>query len=139
MKSLLKVTLLTTGILAGLLPTVNAQTTTTTTAPATTTSPAPAHPGRKALLMRRAMIRHHIAKKLGLTPDQIAQLKTTRANTHAAIKAIRANASLTPDQKKAQIRETVKTARTQMRAVLTPDQQAKLQQLRAKFHKAHRG
>lgn len=139
MKSLLKVTLLTTGILAGLLPALNAQTTTAPTAPATSSAPAPAHPGRKALLMRRAMLRHHIAKKLGLTSDQIAQLKTARTNTHAAIKAIRTNTSLTPDQKKAQIRETLKTARAQMRAVLTPDQQAKLQELRAKFRKAHRG
>lgn len=141
MKNLIKVSLLATGILTGFLSAVNAQTATTTTTPSTTTT-APAvrpHPGRKALLMRRAMMRHHIAKKLGLTSDQIAQLKAARTNTHAAIKAIRSNTSLTPDQKKAQIRDTLKTARAQMRAVLTPDQQTKLNHLRAKFRKAHRG
>ncbi len=137
MKNLLKVTLFTTGILAGFLPAMNAQTTTTTPATPAGTA-APAHLGRRAMI-RRAMIRHHIAKKLGLTADQKTQLKTARANTHAAVKAIRDNNSLTPDQKKAQIRETLKTARAQMRAVLTPDQQAKLQRIRAKLRKAHGG
>lgn len=134
MKTLLKITVLATGIFAAL-STMNAAVT-DTSAPATAApATAPAHPGRRALMMHRAMIRHHIAKKLGLSADQKTQLKTARANTAAAVKAIRADASLTPEQKKAKVHEAIQSARAQMRTVLTPDQQAKLDAVRAKIRK----
>jgi Spy/CpxP family protein refolding chaperone len=134
MKAFLKLTLLSAGILAATVPSLSAA----AAAPATPATPAaPAHGRMHALLARRAA-RHHVAKKLGLSSDQISQLKTARASTAAAIKAIRADASLTTDQKKAKVRDTLQSARTTLRGVLTADQQSKLQHFRAKHHKHHR-
>jgi len=137
MKTFTKITLLAAGFAATVaaLPVLAAADTTTGNA-ASTAAPAGKHPGLRALLHRRA-IRQQVAKRLGLSADQISQLKSTRASTATAIKAIRADTSLTPDQKKAKARETIQAARTQMRGVLTADQQAKLGKIRT-FLRNHR-
>lgn len=132
MKALLKVSLLALGIVAAALPSMAAATT-----PEAATPAPRAHLRRGARLMRRAAIRRHVIQKLGLTDAQKAQLKAARASTVAAVKAIRADTTLTPEQKKAKVRETLQSARTQMRSALTPDQQAKLDQLRARIRKGH--
>lgn len=124
MKTFTRITLLAVG-LAAALPLVNAADTTTT--------PAPNHPRLKALLAHRQAIRQRVAKRLGLSADQISQLKAERAKTVAAVKAIRADSSLTPEQRREKIRSTVMAARTEARGVLTPDQQAKVKHLRARL------
>jgi Spy/CpxP family protein refolding chaperone len=126
MKTLLKLTLLAAGLGAAW-PLLQAAD------PATAASPAAKHPRLHALLLRRAAIRHRIAQRLGLTADQISQLKTARAKTVAAVKAVRADPALTPEQKKAEVRETVQAARTEARGVLTPDQQKQMQQIRERL------
>lgn len=125
MKTLTRITLLVAGLAAAALPTVNA-------ADATAPAPAARHPRLRAMLALRRAVRQRALKKLGLSADQVTQLKADRAKTATAVKAIRVDSSLTPDQKKAKVRETLQAARTEMRSVLTPDQQAKLQQLRAR-------
>jgi len=124
MKTLLKLTLLAAG-LAAALPLLQAA----------DPAPAPAtgkHPHLRALVKRRA-VRQRIAQRLGLSPDQVTQLKSARAKTATAIKAIRTDNNLTAEQKKTQVRDALKAARTEMRGVLTPDQQAKLRQFRARL------
>jgi Spy/CpxP family protein refolding chaperone len=125
MKNLLKLSLLTLGLAAVSLPAFSAENDTATP---------PAHAVRrpllKALVQRRAALRQKVAKKLDLTADQKAQLKAKRASVVAAVKAIRHDASLTPEQKKAKARETLQAARADVRNVLTADQQAKLQKAR---------
>jgi len=91
------------------------------------------HPRLRQLMQRRHAIAHRIAHRLGLSADQTGELKAIRAKTRASLQAIRGDAALTPDQKKAKARETLQAARPQMRAVLTADQQAQLGQLRARF------
>jgi protein CpxP len=134
MKTLTHITLIVAGLATAALPALTAADNTPPPA-ATTTTPAPAakHPRLRAMLAFRQFIGQRVAKKLGLSSDQIAQLKAGRAQTATAVKAIRADTSLTPDQRKAKVRETVQTARTQMLGVLTPDQQAKLQKLQARW------
>jgi len=125
MKTLTRITLLAASLAFTTLPLVTAA-----DAPAdTTTPPAGNSPGLHALARRHA-VRQRLAQRLGLTADQIGQLKATRAKTATAIKAIRADASLTPDQQKAKIHATRQAALTEMRGVLTPDQQAKMGKLR---------
>ncbi len=126
MKTLLKMSLLAVGLATAASSLVNAA----EVAPAA--APAGKHPHRHAALAHRKMVRHHVAKQLGLSAEQTATLKADRAKTHDAVKAIRADASLTPEQKKAKLRDTVKSARTEMRSVLTPDQQTQLKQLRSR-------
>jgi Spy/CpxP family protein refolding chaperone len=136
MKTLTRITLIVAGLATAALPALTAAD--TTPAPATTTTtttPAPAakHPRLRARLAFRQFIGQRVAKKLGLSSDQMAQLKADRTQTATAVKAIRADTSLTPDQRKSKVRETVQMARTQMLGVLTPDQQAKLQKLQARW------
>jgi Spy/CpxP family protein refolding chaperone len=132
MKTLLKLSLLTAGLVAAF-PLLQAAD------PAPAADSAAQHPRLRALMQRRTAIRHRIAERLGLSADQIAQLKTTRAKTAAAVRAVRADSSLTPEQKKAKVREAMQVARTEMRGVLTPEQQKqwrKMQQhLRARLGK----
>lgn len=129
MKTLAKITLLAVGFAVAALPAITAA---ADTAPAPGDKPGLAgkHPRLKALLQRKA-VRQRIAQRLGLTAEQITQLKATRARTVEAIKSIRADASLTTEQKKANARATVQAARGEMRGVLTPDQQARMGKLRA--------
>lgn len=90
----------------------------------------PGRPMMRRMMKRRAMERERLAERLDLTDDQQAQLKTMRANTAATAKAIREDTSLTPEEKKTKLRETWKASQTEMRALLTPEQQAKLDQMR---------
>ena len=122
MKTLLKLTLLVAGFAAAL-PLLQAD-------PASGPAGGRPHPG--ALAHRRA-VRQRIAKRLGLSSDQMAQLKAARLKTVAAVKAIRADASLSTGQKKAKVRETLQAARAEMRGGLTADQQQKLDQMKRRL------
>lgn len=137
MKNLIKVSLVAAGLAAALPFTSVAQS--TDTAPATppaATAPAAVphrHPMmRRAMMRRRAALHRRLVRRLGLNATQIAQLKTIRQNTATSLKALRANTSLTPDQRKAQAHELLASAHTQMRGVLTPEQQTKLNHLKAR-------
>lgn len=125
MKTLIKVTVVLAGILSAALPATRGA----DLASSPTTPPPAQAPGRHGGL-ERLMFRRRVARQLGLTTDQIAQLKGVRANAAASVKAIRADTSLTPDQRRERVRQTIDSAREQMRALLTPDQQAKLQEIR---------
>ncbi len=127
MKNLTKLSLLAAGLAVVALPTFAAD-----NAPAD--QPAQhAHPRAHAMLQRRAAMRAHALKRLDLTDAQKQQLKSQRESTKSALKALRADASLTKEQKREKARELVATARTNFRNALTPEQQAKLDQMRAKL------
>lgn len=76
----------------------------------------------------------HAAKQLGLTADQEAKWKAIGAEERTALQAIRADTSLAKEDKRAKAMETNKTFAAQRRAVLTPDQQTKFDEMRAKMH-----
>lgn len=80
----------------------------------------------------RRVIARRIIRKLNLNESQVAQLKTIRGSTHTTLKTIRANTSLTPGQKKEQIRDALKASREQMRAALTPEQQVQLDEMKTR-------
>src|SRR6185369_4408325 len=67
---------------------------------------------------------------LNLTEDQRAKVQTLFQNEHSQIQALRSNTALTEEQKKQQMRELRKNDHQQLLAVLTPEQQAKLKQMR---------
>lgn len=96
------------------------------------------HPRLRAMLQRRAMIRAHAAQRLGLTEEQKTQLKAVRQQTRGAVQAIRSDASLTPEQKRAKVRETLQGAQGQFRQALTPDQQQQLQKMRQRLRERMR-
>jgi hypothetical protein len=127
MKTFTKFALLSVGLASAALPFIRA-------ANNTAAAPDPAsvvkHPLLRAMVMRRAAVARHVAKRLGLSSDQIARLKSLRMQTASTVRGIRTDPSLTIGQKKARARETLQGARAAMRAVLTTDQQAKLDQMR---------
>jgi Spy/CpxP family protein refolding chaperone len=135
MKTFLKISVVTIGILS-------AAGAATFAAEMTTGSPAAApvpgavqRPGRGGPL-RRMMIRRRLAEKLGLSADQITQIKATRKAAADNLKSIRNDATLAPDQKHARAHDIIANTRTQMRSVLTPEQQAKFDELRVNARKA---
>jgi hypothetical protein len=131
MKTLLKVSLLVTALAGSSLWAA-----TTVNTDSANAAPAKGRHHAVRALARHAAVRRHLAHRLGLSTDQVAQLKTARASAAASVKAIRADSSLTLDQKKAKVHETIKAAHTQMRSVLTAEQQKKLHHLRAHLRKA---
>jgi hypothetical protein len=131
MKTLAKITLVSAGLLAATLPAFSAA--------KEKTGPADRLANRpllRALVQRRAAVRAQVAKRLDLSAEQIAQLKARRASTAEALKAIRSDATLTAEQKKAKARETLQAARNDLRSTLTPEQKTRLAKIRAKLHKA---
>jgi protein CpxP len=134
MKSLAKISLLAAGLAVASASVFAADST-----PAPTPAPAPgdhaAHPRLRAMMRQRAELRAHIAKRLDLTDAQKGQLKARRAETRTALQALRADSNLTQEQKRAKAKELVASSRTDLRSVLTPDQQAKLDQMRERVRK----
>jgi len=130
MKTFTKVTLLTLGLASAALPFLSAA---DTTAPAVPANPAPGarFPVLRQMFVRRMAMIRRVAKRLGLSADQIAQFKSLRQQTVASLKGIRADSTLTPQQKRAKAVEVLQSARTQMRGVLTSDQLAQLEKIRA--------
>lgn len=85
----------------------------------------PANPGAEAVRGPA-----HMFQGLNLTADQRAKIQTLFQTEHSQIQALRSNTSLTEDQKKEQVRELRKNDHQQLLAVLTPEQQAKLKEVR---------
>ena len=73
-----------------------------------------------------------MVKDLDLSADQQIQIEAIHKQTAEQLKAVRGDASLTDDQKHAKSRELRKSTEEQVRAVLTPEQQAKAKELREK-------
>jgi Spy/CpxP family protein refolding chaperone len=69
-------------------------------------------------------------KKLGLTDDQSAKLKSQNEATHNQVKALKADQSLTKDQKKEKMKAIKDAAKEQRKSVLTADQQKKMDDMK---------
>ncbi|HWA09885.1 MAG TPA: hypothetical protein VG838_10585 [Opitutaceae bacterium] len=137
MKTFAKILLVTAGLGSCALPFV------ATAADTTAPSQAPAQAAGKhrhlRAMMQRRMARNHLAaRKLGLSSDQIAQLKAVREQTKSGLKGLRADTSLTREQKKAKARELLQGARAQALGTLTAEQKNQLKQLREKRESGRR-
>jgi Spy/CpxP family protein refolding chaperone len=103
----------------------------------------PAAPGGKdhPKLSAEERAQHHLermTKELGLTTDQQAKLKPImEAQAQAMDKIIQDKSLAKPERRKAMM-EIMKEFAPQIEAVLTPDQQAKLKQMRAEHMKEGR-
>lgn len=84
------------------------------------------------------MLAGKIARALNLTPDQKVQLKAIRSQSAAAVQAIRADTSLTPDEKRNKVFETMTNARKQIHGVLTAGQEVRLHHIQRQMRKLRR-
>ena len=73
------------------------------------------------------------AKELGLNADQEAKWKAIGQQEKTALEALRDDTSVAKEDKRAKMREINKGFADQRRAVLTPDQATKFDEIRAKM------
>lgn len=74
-------------------------------------------------------------KDLDLTSDQSAKLKAQKEASKAKIDAIKNNSSLTEEQKKAQVKEVMKSSKADMKNILTAEQMKKMQEMKKNKHR----
>jgi len=74
---------------------------------------------------------------LNLTAEQKSQLKPIFESTRQEMKALRGDTSLTPEQKREKMQQIRQNQMTQLKSILTPEQQQQLQQGRGR--RMHKG
>jgi protein CpxP len=67
----------------------------------------------------------HLASELNLTEDQKAKIKPILQDEHSQLGAVKADSSLSPDQRQAKVAEIHGNAKSQIQSILTPEQQQK--------------
>jgi len=72
---------------------------------------------------------------LNLTEDQVAKIKSQQTSLQSQVKAIHDNDNLLPDQKREQMKDLMAKQKDNMKAILTPEQQTKLDSLHKGFGK----
>jgi protein CpxP len=73
--------------------------------------------------------RHDIAKELNLTDDQKPKFQEIMKSSREKMKDLREDTSLSSEEKKAKAKEIQENTATQMKALLTPEQFTKWQEL----------
>lgn len=81
------------------------------------------------LAQRRLHRWNALAKWLQLTDDQKTKIKSIISNARERAQKIRADTSLTPAQKRQQLRDLRRSTRQEIGSVLTPEQREKLRKL----------
>jgi Spy/CpxP family protein refolding chaperone len=72
----------------------------------------------------------HLIKELGLSKDQLKEIKSIKRGVKAQVENIKNDTTLSAADKKTKLQALRKETRQQVLAILTPDQIAKLKQLR---------
>jgi len=91
-------------------------------------------PGKQG--MRGGGFGERLTKELNLTPEQQAQVKPIMEDTRSKMKALHEDTTLTPEQRRAKAKEVREANRAKIKALLTPEQQQKMEQLK-KEHGEH--
>ena len=77
----------------------------------------------------------HLSQALNLTDDQKAKIKPILENTNTQAQSIRQDSSLSDQDRHEKMRSLHESSMSQVRAVLTPDQQAKLDSMKQRHGK----
>jgi Spy/CpxP family protein refolding chaperone len=78
-----------------------------------------------------------LTEKLNLTDEQRTKLKTILQDQAQQLKAVHDDAALTPEQKTAKMKSIHASFHDQVNAVLTPEQQAKLKEMKHEGAEKH--
>ncbi len=79
-----------------------------------------------------------LSEKLNLTDDQKAKLRPILQDQMQQMKAVRDDSSLSQEQKRAKMKSIHESSHDQVNAVLTPEQQAKFEQMRKEQMQKHK-
>ena len=113
------------GAVIALSPALRAQDTSTVpaaTSPTAAVSPAGEHHHGGGQLEK-------LTKDLSLTPDQVEKIKPILEDRRAKMKALRDDTSVPAAQNKDKMKEIFESSNQQIKAILTPDQATKFEQL----------
>lgn len=95
-------------------------------APTAQNEPAPPPQQRPADPARQA---RRLGKQLGLSPGQVTQIEPVIAARQQQMESLRADTSLTPRQRRKQMRSIIRDSNSKMEAVMTDSQKQQYQQL----------
>lgn len=79
----------------------------------------------------------HLAKELGLTPDQMSQIEPILADRSQQMQSLRADTSLTPRDRRAKARAIQQDSKGKIEAVLNDTQKQQYEQMLAQRHSRH--
>jgi hypothetical protein len=94
----------------------------------------PRHPTLRRLLQEKPL---QLARRLHLTGEQKDALQEVRNQARDDLRLIRRDQTLTPSEKRAKARETLKVARQEARSKLLESQRGKLDKLRQRLRERH--
>ena len=138
MKCKLILSLVACGASLALCPVLHAQDATSSPSPTTTGSGGGwGHGGGGRGLNVDTMLQR-LTDALSLTTDQQTQIKPILQTEVTTLQTIRANTSLSPQDRRSQFMDARNTANTAINAILTPDQQTKFTQYQQQ-HNRHGG
>jgi protein CpxP len=80
-----------------------------------------------------------VATELNLTDDQKAKIKPLLQDEYNQLTAVHNDASLSQDQKVAKAKEIHATAKSEIQAILTPEQQTKFAQMKEQLRQSWEG
>jgi Spy/CpxP family protein refolding chaperone len=95
--------------------------------------------GKERMGEHRKDMAARMAEKLNLSAQQQEQLKPILQKQHEQAKAIWQDSALTKDQKKEKMQALRQQTKSQMDAVLTPEQQQQMEQMRQNFRQHRHG
>lgn len=93
---------------------------------ATTEAPSPQKPPHE----KKGPNWQKLQPVLGLTDEQVSELENIMADQKAKADAVRQNASLTPEQKREQMRSIREEGKEESKTILTEEQRQKMEQMR---------
>ncbi len=79
----------------------------------------------------------HLGKKLGLSSDQVAQIKPVLEDRAQKMQALRADTSLSPQDRRAKAQDIMQDSKTRIEAVLNDSQKQQFEQM-LQERRAHR-
>jgi Spy/CpxP family protein refolding chaperone len=88
---------------------------------------APQEPGKAPAKQGCRGFKRFLAAQLGLSEDQIAQIRALKQNFKAQLR------SLPPEERRARFQELKQEFREKVRSILTPEQRAKWDELKARW------
>jgi periplasmic protein CpxP/Spy len=106
-------------------------------APAQNASQAQAESGRHHHAPNPDKQAKHLAKQLGLTKDQEAQIEPILADRQQRMESLRADGSLAPQDRLAKAQTLQQDAKSKIEAVLNDDQKQKFEQMQAERRAHH--
>jgi protein CpxP len=99
-------------------------------------------PDKHAGMLPELSVDQHLrmlSERLNLTDDQKAKVKPILEDQTQQMKAVRADSSLSQEQKRAKMKSIHESSHDQINAVLTPEQQAKFKQMKQEHMQNHKG